>query len=199
MNELNQRPVAASALQCAPIGVVAQILSSIPRQAGRDPVPAYRSQQFGKWRGAWECRLPTPHNDAALMAISAGVRKQDRDRVARPRLDAEVTSAPGEAKHQNDIRFQREQPRQVMIDGRVRCCKDVGRANDFGESRPAPAGERLDQSCAGIEWRAGEGAEADQQDPHRVSARVCRQFPRRPRWVPGAPPRHRPRSAAGRL
>jgi hypothetical protein len=198
MNELNQWPAAASALQCAPIGVVAQISSGIPRQAARYPVPAHRSQQLGKWRGAWERRFATRRNDAARRAISAGIGKQDRGRVARPRLDAEVTSAPGEAKHQNDIRLQREQPRQVMIDGRVRCCKDVGRANDFGESRPAPAGERLDQSCAGIEWRAGEGAEADQQDPHRVSARVCRQFPRRPRWVPGAPPRHRPRSAAGR-
>ncbi len=197
MNELNQRPTAASALQSAPIGVVAQVSSGIPRQAGRDPVPAYRSQQLGKWRGAWERRSATPHNDSALRAISASIGKQHRDRVARPRLDAEVTSAPGEAKHQNDIRLQREQPRQVMIDGRVRCCKDVGRADDFGESRPAPAGERLDQSSAWIERRAGEGAEADQQDPHRVSARACGQFPRRPRWVPAAPQRHRPRSAAG--
>ena len=198
MNELNQRPAAASALQCAPIGVVAQVSSGIPRQAGRDPVPAYRSQQVGKWRGAWQRRFATRRNDAALRAMSAGIGKQDRDRIARPRLDAELTSAPGEAKHQNDIRLQREQPRQVAIDGRVRRCKDVGRANDFGESRPAPAGESLDQSRAGIERRAGKRAEADQEDPHRVSARACRQFPRRPRWVPGARPRHRPRSAAGR-
>ena len=52
-----------------------------------------------------ERRFATGRNDAALRAISAGIGKQDRDRIARPRLNAELTSARGEAKHQNDIRL----------------------------------------------------------------------------------------------
>ncbi len=198
MNELNQWPAAAGALQCAPIGVVAQISSGIPRHAGRDLASAYRPEQVGKRRSAAERRFPMRHNDAALRAISAGIREQHRDRIARSRLDAEVTPAPGEPEHEDDIRLLREQPRQVMIDGGVCCCKDVRRARDLGESRPPPAGESLDQSRAGIERRTGKGAEADQDDPHRFSARACRQFPRQPRWAPDAPPRRRPRFAAAR-
>ena len=175
------------------ISIVRHPATSGPGPGARVSLPATRQR-----RGGWERRFATRRNDVALRAISAGIGKQDRDRIARPRLDAELTSAPGEAKHQNDIRLQCEQPRQVMIDGCVCRCKDVGRANDFGESRPAPAGESLDQSRAGIKRRAGKRAEADQEDPHRVIARACRQSPRRRRWPPGVPPRRRPRSAATR-
>ena len=197
MNELNQRPATASTLQCAPIGVVAQVSPGIPRQAGRDSTPAHRSKQVGKRRAATERGFPTRHNDAALRAISACIREHDRDRIARPRLDAKVMPAPGEPEHEDDIRLLREQPRQVMIDGRVRRCKYVRRADDFGESRPPLAGESFDQNRAGIEWRAGKGTEADEEHAHGFTGRVCRQSPRRRCWAQGVPPRHRLRSAAG--
>ena len=129
----------------------------------------------------------------ALRTEAARVGKQERDGVARPRLDAEVAPAPGQAEHQDDVRPDFPEFCQVAIDGRVSGREYVGRPHDFGEGRPPPAGERFDQERARIERRAGEGAEADQQHAHRVTVRTCRRSCRRRRRAQACRQRPRPR------
>lgn len=87
VNELHQRPAMRSALQCAPISVVAQIPARVARQPGRDGATAYRADKAGERRRPAERHGATGLNEAALRAMSAGVWTQYRYGIARARLD----------------------------------------------------------------------------------------------------------------
>ena len=141
MNELHQRPASARLLQRAPIGVVAQIAAGIVRQPRRNRARTRRAEQAGERRCAAQRDRPALRNHAALRTEAARVGKQERDGVARPRLDAEVAPAPGKAEHQDDVRPGFPEFCQVAIDGCESGREYVGRPHDFGEGRPPPAGE----------------------------------------------------------
>ena len=107
--------------------------------------------------------------------------------------------AAGETEHQHDVRLVR---RTASAD-RDRRPHSWSQRRATLRSSPASAGRRLPRQRlhqrrrARIERRAGERAEAGEEDAHAsISARACRRSPRRPRPAPGGRRRPRPRSAA---
>lgn len=199
VDELNQRRRSAHPFQSAPIGVVAQITSGVARrtrwEAGWPHGAKQSRERCGTAKRAWS----PERNSAAWRTTAARIRVQDRKRIARPRLDAEVPAPCGNAKHQNDVGLAGKELRQIAIHGRVSGRKDVRRAGHISKRGPAPAGERLYQDRARIEGRARERPEADQNDTHLIGARANRRSARRRHWLQGARRRHRPRSAAAPL
>src|ERR1700730_11383646 len=104
--------------------------------------------------------------------------------------------APGDAEHQHDVGFLREQFWQIAIDRRVSGREYMRRTFDVSQSRPPPTRERLRQRRAGIERRTGKRAEAGDEDAHGLRARAFRRSSRPPWPAPAARPRPRLRVLA---
>ena len=139
MNELHQRPGAARLFQGPPVKVVAQIVAGIARQPRLRPRGAGKARE---WRIAGECRRSAKFYDAVARPVPAGIGKQQRDGVARARLDAKVSPSAGDAEHQHDIGFLCEQFWQIAIDRRVSGREYMRRTFDTSQSRPPPARQR---------------------------------------------------------
>ena len=91
-------------------------------------------------------------------------------------LDAKLSPAPSDAKHQNDVGLLREELRQFAIDRTVSRGEDVDATIKGGESRPAPTCKCLGKSSARIEGRAGKWTEAGDQYAHVQSPSISAIF-----------------------
>ena len=196
MHKGDQRPALVRVPQDLPIGIVAEITSGIARQPRRKRAWPHRSEKSREWRMAATRSRLTCRDDAGRRTMSGCIGKQHRDGVAGARFDAKLVATPSETEYQHDVGLGREQFGQIAIDGRIGRSKDMRGACDAGQSGAPPAGERLDQQRARVEWRTGEWAEAGNEDAHPVTRRAARRFPQPPIPAPGGRRRHRPQCAA---
>jgi hypothetical protein len=89
-------------------------------------------------------------NDGALRTPAADIGEQDRPGIARPCLDANLSSPAGEAEDQEHIWLPRQQFSQIAVDRIVGGRKDMTRHLYPDERRAAAARQRRCQATARI-------------------------------------------------
>jgi len=142
VNELHQRMLAANVLQSAPVGVVAKIGSGIARQTGRHLILSHNIEKLMERCISRSRSDLSVFDRCTLGTTTAHVRKQDRTRIARARLDADVPPAARQTEYQQHVRVSRQQFRQIAIDRGVSGRKDMACDLDVSECGAAPACER---------------------------------------------------------
>jgi len=149
MHELHQRPTAARGLQRAPIGVIAKICPGIARQTGGQRGSLQRVEEAREGRASRQCAL-TRFDDCTVRTPTADIGEQDRARIARPRLDANLSPAAGKAEDQQHVRPPRQKFGQIAVHRIVSRRKNVACDFNSGERRAAPARQRSCQMAARV-------------------------------------------------
>jgi hypothetical protein len=75
--------------------------------------------------------------------VTAGIRKQHRQRVARPDFDANVATARRKTEHEHDVRPLSKKLWQVAVDGGVGRGQHVRATLEVGQKRASPARKLL--------------------------------------------------------
>jgi len=167
VHELHQRPAVARTLQSTPISVIAKVVPGIARQKRGQCGSTQRGEQARERRLSCE-RSFRRFDGCSLRAPAADIGQQDRTRIARAGLDANLSPPAGEAENQEYVRLARQQFGQITVDRVIGRGKDVGGDIDPSERRPAPACQRGGQLFAWVRWRARERTEACNHDSHNA-------------------------------
>ncbi len=168
-----------------PAEVIAEITPGVARQIGRHAGAARRGEQLRRRHRQALCRR-SAGPDGVAAERGAGLVRQQRQRVARARLDADTRLARGDAEHQERVgAVACDQLRQVAVDGGVAGGEDVADQPNIGKCRPAKPREMPRQRRGWIDWCAGEGTEAGDEEGGHSIFRHGRACPGRPRLSRG--------------
>jgi hypothetical protein len=167
-------------LQRAPVGVIAEISAGIARQARRQLILSHHIEKLMERCISRSRSGLSAFNRCTRRAITINVWKQDRMRVARARLDTDVTPAARQTEYEDHVRVLRQQFRQIAIDRGVGGRKDVARDLDVSECGAAPACERSRQAATRVRWRAGKRPEACDDNAYPISFLLAHDLFRKP-------------------
>jgi hypothetical protein len=104
VHELHQWPAVPHAPQSAPVSVIAEIRSGIARQTGGQGGSLQRVDEAREGRISFPCGLAS-FDRGALRAMAVHIRKQNRARIARAHLDANLPALAGESEDHQHVRL----------------------------------------------------------------------------------------------
>jgi hypothetical protein len=122
----NLRPAVAGGLGGAPAQVIAEVTPGVAGYRRRHARRSRRHQQPLRWHPQRQRRRCFGQDGRSHRNVAADIGKEPRERIARPRLDAQMLGASGEAEHDQRIGpLAREQLRQFPVDCFIGNAKDM--------------------------------------------------------------------------